>query len=207
MWSRSRLLLCGAAALAIGCGSVTASDPDGGAGQGGAAAGAGGGAAAGAGGGAAGAATGGAGGSFSCQRGACPALAIADLTDMDTAGVPGFNAVAFRCKALAICSVTGSCVYYSNDQLGHAQSMESFIDGAEIAAAPVKLYLQGGAASQCNNPEIQINAGDTLVLTFDGKKLTVYLPTFNGKELTLYIASDGSTFYDAALAMTARLRP
>ena len=40
------------------------------------------------------------------------------------------------------------------------------------------------------------------------KNLTkVYLPAFMGNSLTLYIASDGSTFRDAALTMPARLRP
>jgi len=55
-----------------------------------------------------------------------------------------------------------------------------------------------------------LTAMDTLTLLFDGsKKLQVYLPAFMGttQTLTLYIASDGSTYYDAALTMVARLRP
>ena len=55
---------------------------------------------------------------------------------------------------------------------------------------------------------VTFTADDFLTLTYDGgKKLAVYLPMFMGTSLTLYIASDGSTFTDAALTMPARLRP
>jgi len=154
---------------------------------------------------------GGSGGSVNaCVRGACPPLLIGDLTDMDTAGIPGFNAQAFRCKALAVCAATASCLYFASDTLGHRQSSEAaFMDGAEALPASTKLMLQGGAASQCSAQPVTIAAGESLGLTFDGgKKLTVYLPAFTGAgELTLYIASDGSTFQDAALTMPARLSP
>jgi hypothetical protein len=101
-------------------------------------------------------------------------------------------------------------VYHFADTLGHRQSSEAtFYDGAEALPAPAKLMLQGGAASQCSTQSVSIAAGESLGLMFDGgKKLTVYLPAFTGTgELTLYIASDGSTFYDAALTMPARLSP
>ena len=129
---------------------------------------------------------------------------------MDTSGVPGFNALAFRCKALAVCAATASCVYHFADTLGHEQSSEAaFMDGAEALPAPAKLMLQGGAASQCSTQSVSIAAGESFGIMFDGgKKLTVYLPAFTGTgELTLYIASDGSTFRDAALTMPARLSP
>ena len=154
---------------------------------------------------------GGSGGSVNaCARGTCPPLLIGDLTDMDTSGLPGFNAQAFRCKALAVCAATASCSYFATDTLGHRQSSEAaFMDGAEALPAPAKLMLQGGAASQCSTQSVTIAAGELLAITFDGgKKLTVYLPAFTGAgELTLYIASDGSTFRDAALTMPARLSP
>jgi len=129
---------------------------------------------------------------------------------MDTSGVPGFNALAFRCKALAVCAATASCVYHAADTLGHRQSSEAaFMDGAEAVPAPAKLMLQGGAASQCSTQSVSIAAGESFGIMFDGgKKVTVHLPAFAGTgELTLYIASDGSTFRDAALTMPAQLSP
>ena len=48
-------------------------------------------------------------------------------------------------------------------------------------------------------------ANDTITIRFDaGKKLVVMLPAFMGTSLALYIATDGATYYDAALTQPAR---
>jgi hypothetical protein len=149
------------------------------------------------------------GGAATCQRGMCPALAIGDLEAIDDSKAPGFDAPGFRCKSLTICQNASSCIYFSADMLGSLQSADDvYNDGAELAPGAVKLVIGGGAASQCNDPVIAFTADEFLTLTFDGgKKAPVYLPAFMGRSLTLYIASDGSTFTDAALTMPARLRP
>jgi hypothetical protein len=140
----------------------------------------------------------------------CPALMIMDLSAIDSANAPGFNATGFRCKSLTICPNSSSCIYYANDMYGSIQSMEdSYTDGSTTAMPQAtKLRFDGGAASQCGNPAFALTANDTLIITFDsGKKLTVYLPAFMGTSLILWIASDGSTYNDAGLTMPARLRP
>ena len=160
-------------------------------------------------GGGSGAGAGGTGGVATCVPGTCPPLLIGDLQGIDDSGAPGFAMAGFRCKALAVCATTASCVYFAQDTLGSVQSGETgYTDGPTAVAAQVKLSITGGAASQCGDPAISLTASDTITLTFDGsKKLAVYLPAFMGTSLTLYIASDGSTFRDAALTMPARLHP
>ena len=93
--------------------------------------------------------------------------------------------------------------------LGSVQSADDvYNDGAELPLAAVKLSVSTGAASQCVNPSVTFTEGQYVTLTFDlGKQVKVHLPAFTGNSLTLYIASDGSTFRDAALTMPARLRP
>jgi hypothetical protein len=101
-------------------------------------------------------------------------------------------------------------VYFSADMFGSKQSGEdSFQDGAEAAAPmPVKMNIDGGAASQCNNPAVTFRATEYVTLSFDGgKQLAVYLPAYTGVSLTLYIASDGSTYHDAARTMPAGRPP
>ena len=145
-----------------------------------------------------------------CPVNGCGPLLITDLTGIGTTNAPGFDAVGFRCKALSICGVSSSCVYFANDTLGHKQSMEdTFQDGAEVATAvAVKMTLEAGAASQCGNPAVTFKSGDVVGLSYDGaRQLAVYLPEFTGTSLTLYIASDGSTFYNAALTMPAGSKP
>jgi hypothetical protein len=95
------------------------------------------------------------------------------------------------------------------DMLGSLQSADDvYNDGVETTPAAAKLVFAGGAMSACTGMNFTLTAMDTLTLLFDGgKKLQVYLPAFMGTSLTLYIASDGSTYYDAALTMVARLRP
>ncbi|HEY7374075.1 MAG TPA: hypothetical protein VIF57_18080 [Polyangia bacterium] len=151
----------------------------------------------------------GTGGGPSCQPGTCPPLAIGDLQAIDDSGAPGFDAAGFRCKSLTVCQNASACFYYSQDILGSLQSAEdTYTDGVEGAAAAVKLVFAGGAASQCADPAFSLTASDSITLQFDGgKKLAVYLPAFTGTSLTLYLASDGSTFRDAALTMAARLHP
>jgi hypothetical protein len=86
---------------------------------------------------------------------------------------------------------------------------DSYMDGA-VTAMPqaIKVYIDGGAMSMCGNPAITFTADESLTLTFDGgRKVPVYLPSFTGVSLTLYVATDGSTYYDAALTQPARLRP
>jgi hypothetical protein len=133
---------------------------------------------------------------------------IGDLEGMDTTTAPGFDATPFRAKSLTVCFASAACIYYTQDNLGNKQSMEAYMDGAESTPGPVKLVLEVGAASQHGNPSVTFTATDYITLTFDGgKKVLAYLPAFTGTSLTLYIASDGSTFRDAALTMVARLRP
>jgi hypothetical protein len=155
-------------------------------------------------------ATGGTGG-VTCARGACPALAIADLEAIDDSKAPGFDAPGFRCKSLTVCPPTGACVYFSSTTVfGSLQSAEdTYTDGVKLTTpAAVHFVVDGGAASQCGNPAITFNADDYVTLTFDGgKKVSAYLPMTMGTSLSLYVATDGSTFYDAALTMPARLRP
>jgi hypothetical protein len=153
-----------------------------------------------------GAAAGGRGGATACPAAGCPALAIADLTGISTAAAAGFDAPGFRCKSLTVCGLASGCVYFSNDMLGSKQSGEdTFQDGAEASTPmPVKINIDAGAASQCNNPPVTLKATDYVMLTFDGgRQLAVYLPAFTGASLILYPASDGSTYYDAARTMPA----
>jgi len=156
-----------------------------------------------------GAGTGGTGGTM-CARGACPALAIADLEAIDDSKAPGFDAPGFRCKSLTICPPGSACIYYSANMFGSLQSAEdTYSDGVKLTAPmAVRLLIDGGAASQCGNPAVTFAGDEYVTLTFDGgKKVAVYLPMFMGTTLSLYVATDGSTFYDAALTMPARLRP
>ena len=136
---------------------------------------------------------------------------ITDLVAIDDSKAPGFDAAGFRCKSLTICPVAGSCVYFSlNTIFGSLQSTEDTFSDGMTAVAPmaVRLSIDGGAQSQCNNPAITFTADEFLMLTVEGgKKVPVYLPMFMGVSLNLYIASDGSTYYDAALTQPARLRP
>jgi len=152
----------------------------------------------------------GTGGAAGCARGSCPALMITDLQAIDDSKAPGFDAPGFRCKSLTICPPIGSCIYYSMTMFGSIQSGEdSYTDGA-VTANPqaVKVYLDTGAASQCVNSSITFTADEYLTLTYDGgRKVPVYLPAFTGASLTLYVATDGSTYTDAALTQPARLRP
>ena len=149
----------------------------------------------------------GGGGVSSCPASGCPPLMISDLLAIDASGAPAFDATGFRCKSLTICPNSSSCLYFSTDMFGSLQSMDSvYTDGAEVAMfAPTKLRLDTGAASQCGNPAVTFTANDTITIQFDGgKKLVVLLPAFMGTSLTLYIATDGSTYYDAALTQPAR---
>ena len=152
----------------------------------------------------------GTGGAAGCARGACPALTITDLTAIDDSKAPGFDAATFRCKSLTICPVSGACAYFSTATIfGSLQSAEdAYSDGTAVGPAAVRMSIAGGAMSQCNNPPITFTADEFLTLTVEGgKKVPVYLPAFTGVSLTLYIASDGSTYSDAALTQPARLRP
>jgi hypothetical protein len=146
------------------------------------------------------------GGVSTCPVSGCPPLMISDLQAIDVGDAPGFDATGFRCKSLTICPNSSGCVYYSTDMFGSLQSMEStYTDGAEVAQpAPTKLHLDIGAASQCGNPAVTFTANDSITIQFDGgKKLVVLLPAFMGTSLSLYIATDGSTYYDAALTQPA----
>jgi hypothetical protein len=153
----------------------------------------------------------GTGGAAGCARGSCPALTILDLQGIDDSKAPGFDAPGFRCKSLSICQPGSACIYYSTTTIfGALQSAEdTYSDGIAVAMPKaVMMSIDTGAASQCGNPSITFTADEYLTLTFDGgQKVPVYLPAFTGTSLTLYIATDGSTYRDAALTMPARLRP
>jgi len=146
----------------------------------------------------------------SCVPGKCPPLAIADLTAIDATNASGFANAGFRCKSLTLCPAGTACLYYSTDMFGSVQSGEmTYTDGIELpdTPKPVELRIDTGAASQCGNPAITLKASDSITIVFDAsRRLSVALPDFSGTSLTLYVASDGSTFYDAALTMPARLR-
>ncbi|HVU00763.1 MAG TPA: hypothetical protein VHE30_03395 [Polyangiaceae bacterium] len=139
------------------------------------------------------------------QTTTCGPLAIADVTAMSASGMPGFNAPGFRCKAISVCGLSQNCVY-TGSTLGSLQSAEdTFYDGHSLAfAEAVKVSLAGGAASQCGDPSIDMDGGETLVVkTAAGRSVTIYFPKFSGTSFTLYVREDGATFYDAALTVLA----
>jgi len=140
------------------------------------------------------------------QTTTCGPLHIADITDLDAAGLPGFNAPGFRCKALSVCSIGQSCIYY-DQHLGSLQSSETtFTDGVSLLdpqAVFVRIY--GGAASQCGDPAFTLTAGESLVVLHDGTQHSVLFPATTSTSLTLYVREDGATFYDAALTQPAQL--
>jgi hypothetical protein len=158
-------------------------------------------------GGSGGTATGGTGGTSVGGTGGAPSttpLAIADVTDIDTVALSSFN-IGFRCKSLTLCTAAQSCIYYQ-ENLGFVQSVDVYSDGVELTeSAPVKVNIDVGSDSTCGNPSISIAAGHSITVTHDGGQTrAIYFPTFEGTRLTLYVASDGSTYYDAALTQLAQ---
>jgi hypothetical protein len=139
----------------------------------------------------------------------CGPLRIGDLVNINASAMPGFSVSSgFRCKSLSVCGVAQSCYYGLPAQnLGSLQSMEMmYYDGSSfIDAVAVKINIAVGAASQCMDPPITLQAGESIVLSFGNNQTrAVYFPAFNGKSLLLYVREDGSTFYDAALTMLAQ---
>jgi hypothetical protein len=132
----------------------------------------------------------------------------ADLIGMDASMLPGFNAPGFRCKSLAVCGLSQVCAYYpASANLGSLESAETtYTDGAVLSAPePLALYLSGGAASQCMNPDIDLTAGESIVIKLStGIAVRVYFPKFSGSSLSLFIREDGATFTDAALTQKAQ---
>jgi len=134
-------------------------------------------------------------------------LLISDLESMDIDAVPGL-AVGFRCKAYVVCVPGQNCVYFG-ENLGYYASGERYYDGLVAEpAAPARFRMGVGAAGQCNNPPVAIEAGQWIRLTHDGEQITdVYLPAFEGPQLTLYIAADGATYRDPGLTDLAQPAP
>lgn len=145
-----------------------------------------------------------------CRGASCGALRISDLTSLVATGAPGFANAGFRCKSLSVCAATGQCFYSGGAAtFGSVQSGEdTFSDGVTTSpASAARFLLDLGAASQCGDPAITFVAGEKIRVVHDGASVDVYLPAFTGKRLELFIAADGSTYYDAALTQTAKLKP
>ena len=141
------------------------------------------------------------------QTTTCGPLLAADVTGLDTTGLPGFN-IGLRCKSLSVCSPGQGCIYYA-ENLGSVQSSETtYTDGSELPqAAATRVYIATGAQSMCGNPAITLTAAQKLLIAHDGQSHTVYFPAITATELTLYIREDGATFYDAALTNVAQRAP
>jgi hypothetical protein len=141
------------------------------------------------------------------QRMSCGPLRAADVTSLNTIGMPGFN-LGFRCKSLTVCAPGQDCIYYGQ-HLGSVQSNEaSLADGAVLPQPEaVRVVITSGAASQCGNPPLTMTAGERLEIAHDGKKSHVYFPATTATELTVYVREDGATFHDAALTNLAQPPP
>jgi hypothetical protein len=137
----------------------------------------------------------------------CGPLRIADLTGIDVAGLTGFD-VGFRCKSLSVCGVSQNCIYFS-ETLGSRQSSEStYTDGASFPdGVAVKVNLDVGAASQCQNPSVTIPAGASIIVAFGTRKVRIYFPAFMGTSLLLFVREDGATFKDAGLTQLLQKAP
>jgi hypothetical protein len=137
-------------------------------------------------------------------------LLIGDLTGINVSPLPGFD-LGFRCKSLTVCGVNQNCLYYGA-QFGSVQSSDTstaaYTDGSAMSpGVPVKIRIDVGAASQCGNPALQIAAGESVILAFDGKELRVYFPAVADVAVTLYVREDGATFHDVGLTNLAQSAP
>ena len=134
-------------------------------------------------------------------------LLISDLESIDITAVPGLEA-GFRCKAYVVCVPGQNCVYFG-ENLGYYASGERYYDGVVAnPAAPARFRISVGAAGQCNDPPVAIEAGQWIRLTHDEGQITdVYLPAFEGPQLSLYIAVDGATYRDPGLTNLAQPAP
>jgi hypothetical protein len=135
---------------------------------------------------------------------------MVDLLEMNADNLPGFSLLGYRCKSLTICAVSQGCVDYDTaDNLGSLQSGEAaYYDGSALAEPEsVKLRIGAGAQTQCGDPDVVLNAGENIDLTFESGQATVYFPAFTGNELILFIAADGATYHDAALTQLAQPPP
>jgi hypothetical protein len=130
-------------------------------------------------------------------------LMFGDLEGLSVEGFPGFD-LGFRCKSLSVCTISQPCFYFQG-RLGSRQSSEAlYYDGEVVSAAPIKLRVGAGAASQCGNPPVKILSGNWIELVFDGgRRLRVALPSYGGKELQLFVAADGATYWDRDLTSLA----
>jgi hypothetical protein len=141
------------------------------------------------------------------QNTPCGPLRAGDVTAIDVSGLPGFN-VGQRCKTLVVCTPEQDCIYYSQN-LGAMQSSEAvYYDGLEVAPpGAVRVRIMVGAASQCMDPVITLNAGEKIVVAHDGQAHTIYFPSITSRGFFLYVREDGATFYDAALMSVAQRPP
>jgi hypothetical protein len=137
----------------------------------------------------------------------CGPLKAADVTNLDSSGLPGFN-IGHRCKTVTLCTLAQNCIYYG-ENLGVLQSSEAtFYDGLELTSPEqVRVRIDLGAASQCMDPVITLSAGEKLLVAHDGQTHTIYFPAVSTRQLTLFVREDGATFFDAALMSPAQLPP
>ena len=139
----------------------------------------------------------------------CGPMMLSDVTGLDVTKFVGFNTVPgldggsnFRCKTITVCGVAQNCIYYG-EMLGSLESGEAmFYDGVAIGAgAAVKISLAGGAASQCLNPSVTIQSGESILVTSGTQTKRIFLPAFVGTDFVFYVREDGATFKDAGLTM------
>ena len=144
----------------------------------------------------------------------CDTWLAQDIEDLDLTNFPSSTNVpdptcVFRAKSYTFCAASDLCVYFVNNVGGKHSGESPYYDGATLATPThMQFDIGRGPASQCNNPAVDISAGEYITVTFDGgQTLDVYLPAFNGVDLSLYIARDGSTYYDVALTNMAQVSP
>lgn len=136
-------------------------------------------------------------------------LMIRDLMAMDAEKLEGFIGVDFRCLSLTVCGEGHNCIYFG-ENFGYVQSTENaYHDGLESdSPLAVRVRLAAGSNSICVKADITIPAGASIYIAYDdGQELNVFFPSFTGSTFTLYVASDGSTYYDAALTSLAQAAP
>ncbi|HKQ70938.1 MAG TPA: hypothetical protein VJT73_16445 [Polyangiaceae bacterium] len=136
----------------------------------------------------------------------CGPLALSNVDAIDVTSFAAFT-LGFRCKTLTVCGVSQGCNYFAVDSmLGSRQSGEAiYYDGRTLnAPEPVQIKLDVGAASQCMNPNVTIQAGESFVISVGPSSKRVYLPAFSGHAFVFYVREDGATFEDKGL--TKRLQ-
>jgi hypothetical protein len=131
----------------------------------------------------------------------CGPLLLSDISAMDVTKFIGFN-LGPRCKTITVCGIAQNCIYYG-EMLGSLESGEAmFYDGVSLMSpTAVKISLNVGAASQCGNPVVTIQAGESFSVTTAQQVKRIFLPAFMGTDFVFYVREDGATFKDQALTI------